>query len=56
MDYCVTCGMEDANAKTGFPEIMFEDLIEAKIWIEEEEYSARKTLNELHRELAQRET
>jgi hypothetical protein len=50
MDYCLTCGQGDANASTGFVEPVDDDIVEATVWVDEQEYSTKKTLGELHRE------
>jgi hypothetical protein len=49
MDYCLTCGQEDATAKTGFVEAVEEDIVEATVWVDRQEYSIKKTLGDLHK-------
>ena len=48
MEYCLTCGLDDAEAKTGFGSIVYEDVVEATVWINGQEYTTKKTLGELH--------
>ena len=50
IDYCLTCGQEDAKASTGFVESVDDDIVEATVWVDEQEYPIKKTLGELHRE------
>jgi hypothetical protein len=50
MDYCLTCGQGDAKASTGFVDSVDDDIVEATVWVNEQEYSVKKTLGELHRE------
>jgi hypothetical protein len=50
MMYCWTCGVEDALANTGFAENIENDVVEVTIWVDEQEYSIKRTLGDLHRE------
>jgi hypothetical protein len=50
MEYCWTCGVDDSVANTGFPESVENDVVEVTVWIDEQEYSIRRTFGELHRE------
>ena len=50
MDYCLTCGQDDAQAKAGLIETVYDDVVEATVWVDEQEYLIKKTLGELHRE------
>jgi len=48
IEYCLTCGQNDASDSTGSVDSVYDDIIEAKVWIEGQEYSIKKTLGELH--------
>jgi hypothetical protein len=48
IEYCLTCGQEDAKASTGFVDPVFDDIVEATVWVDEQEHSSKKTLRELH--------
>jgi hypothetical protein len=52
LEYCSECAFALSLADTGSGEAVFEKEVHATVWIDGEEYSATKTLNELHRELS----
>jgi hypothetical protein len=49
MEYCWTCGANDAVANTGFAESLENDVVEVTAWVDEQEYSVKRTLGDLHR-------